>query len=611
MSEQPTATFDPSKHMSKISGADYLEVRWRLVWFRDVSPNGSIETELVRYDEREAVVKATVTARADDGRVLGSGTSYGSEKPGDFRDYLEKAECVPLTVPILTDRGWKFYHQIEPGASVLGFDTETQQVTWTTVQDVSVYDATPVAQIGNSRFSAVCTPNHKWIVDGGLTPWDQRRGGGAERITLAAPLDLRGGYPGEAARVGWLMTDGQIAYRAGLPSSAEVRQSKSVNFDAINTLFGEASRTDEAPDRRWDSGRVSTVLPQRVWAVAADVVRRTLGRYGIATASDLPTAVLRMTRDEAAAFLDAAMAADGYGGDTFAKTNRSVVEAVQLAAFLTGRSSGPIRERSGNDMTTKPCLTVGIHKAGHKYTSEFRTTPLPPQRVWCPTTGTGTWVANFNGFIGITGNTKAIGRALATMGFGTQFTPDFDFGSDQGRVVDSPARRPSAGSQGQRPPSGNGQHPGGDRPATDPQRTFIGTLLRKSGMDMDSATKWCVDHGFTSETMTQAQASSLIDYLKPLAGYDEQTADDSDRSQAVTQQQSRAAVNDDGNAPTARQLSYLHSVAREAGLNDQQLAELITARVGRTIDSLDRRTVSQVIQHISELRGNTTNLAGS
>ncbi|HUG15488.1 MAG TPA: hypothetical protein VMM78_10790 [Thermomicrobiales bacterium] len=34
--------------------------------------------------------------------------------------------------------------------------------------------------------------------------------------------------------------------------------------------------------------------------------------------------------------------------------------------------------------------------------------------------------------------TKALGRALAALGFGTQFCPDYDFGADRQRLVDSP-----------------------------------------------------------------------------------------------------------------------------------------------------------------------------
>jgi hypothetical protein len=37
--------------------------------------------------------------------------------------------------------------------------------------------------------------------------------------------------------------------------------------------------------------------------------------------------------------------------------------------------------------------------------------------------------------------TKALGRALAALGYGTQFCQDHDFGAEQQRVVDSPVAR--------------------------------------------------------------------------------------------------------------------------------------------------------------------------
>ena len=89
--------FNPASHLRKIGGnADYLEVKWRLVWFRERWPQGSIETDLVHHDERGAIFKATVTMRTDEGKPLGSATGYGSETPGDFRDYLEKAETKAI-----------------------------------------------------------------------------------------------------------------------------------------------------------------------------------------------------------------------------------------------------------------------------------------------------------------------------------------------------------------------------------------------------------------------------------------------------------------------------------------------------------------------------------
>jgi hypothetical protein len=54
-------TFDPNKHISQIQGKDYLEVKWRLVWFRQEHPEGSIVTELVSETDRGVTFKATAT----------------------------------------------------------------------------------------------------------------------------------------------------------------------------------------------------------------------------------------------------------------------------------------------------------------------------------------------------------------------------------------------------------------------------------------------------------------------------------------------------------------------------------------------------------------------
>lgn len=79
--------FDPNDHIMKLQGKDYLTVQWRLVWFRDMTKNGTIATELISRTDTEAVFKATVT---DDNGA--SATAYGSETQKDFRDYTEKAE---------------------------------------------------------------------------------------------------------------------------------------------------------------------------------------------------------------------------------------------------------------------------------------------------------------------------------------------------------------------------------------------------------------------------------------------------------------------------------------------------------------------------------------
>lgn len=86
-----TAAFDPSKHLSKVGGADYLEVKWRLVWLRETHPTAAIDTDLVSHADDVAVFRATVAVPGG-----GSATGWGSESVGDFRDYIEKAETKAI-----------------------------------------------------------------------------------------------------------------------------------------------------------------------------------------------------------------------------------------------------------------------------------------------------------------------------------------------------------------------------------------------------------------------------------------------------------------------------------------------------------------------------------
>ncbi|MGH2534020.1 MAG: hypothetical protein ACRDJW_17195 [Thermomicrobiales bacterium] len=86
-----SAAFDPSRYLTKVGNSDYLEVKWRLVWLRELHPDAAIETELFSHDGQFAIFRAKVTV--PDG---GSATGWGSEGMDDFRDYIEKAETKAI-----------------------------------------------------------------------------------------------------------------------------------------------------------------------------------------------------------------------------------------------------------------------------------------------------------------------------------------------------------------------------------------------------------------------------------------------------------------------------------------------------------------------------------
>ena len=115
--DQRTRPFNPNEHIIQVKSRDgfrdYLPVQWRLVWFREQCPEGTIETELIHLDldheteeeidvwneERQQNEKAVKRANGfvifratvKDGRG-GVGTGTKSEKAASFPDYIEKAE---------------------------------------------------------------------------------------------------------------------------------------------------------------------------------------------------------------------------------------------------------------------------------------------------------------------------------------------------------------------------------------------------------------------------------------------------------------------------------------------------------------------------------------
>lgn len=105
--------FNPNEHLMKLKDKDYLEVKWRMVWFREQWPQGTIDTEEMCVDlDREVTAekyvwnaekrrneKVLVTAKGyarfkaivTDSKG-GRATGTKSESAVDFPDFIEKAE---------------------------------------------------------------------------------------------------------------------------------------------------------------------------------------------------------------------------------------------------------------------------------------------------------------------------------------------------------------------------------------------------------------------------------------------------------------------------------------------------------------------------------------
>lgn len=82
--------FNPNDHLMNLKGKAYLEVKWRLVWFRQEHPDWSIRTQIVdlNIEQKYAVFKAIISN--ENGVIVAEGTKM--EDARGFADFMEKAE---------------------------------------------------------------------------------------------------------------------------------------------------------------------------------------------------------------------------------------------------------------------------------------------------------------------------------------------------------------------------------------------------------------------------------------------------------------------------------------------------------------------------------------
>lgn len=88
-------SFNPKEHIILLKNKEYLETKWRLVWFRDEHPQGQVLTEIVSV-EPILIMKAYI--QDSEGRVLATGHGTAQAKQGAIwagRE-IEKAETAAI-----------------------------------------------------------------------------------------------------------------------------------------------------------------------------------------------------------------------------------------------------------------------------------------------------------------------------------------------------------------------------------------------------------------------------------------------------------------------------------------------------------------------------------
>ena len=113
---QENKKFNPSEHLMQLKGKDYLQVMWRLVWFREEHPTWGIETRAINVDEKGALFCSRIYD--ENGNLVSSG--HGSETPNDFGDYIEKAETKSVGRALaMLGYGTQFAPELDEGERIV------------------------------------------------------------------------------------------------------------------------------------------------------------------------------------------------------------------------------------------------------------------------------------------------------------------------------------------------------------------------------------------------------------------------------------------------------------------------------------------------------------
>lgn len=108
--------FNPNEHLMDLKGKKYLQVMWRLVWFREDKPNWCIDTHMESLTDTHAVF----TAKIYDECGVMKASGYGSESVKDFRDFIEKAETKAIGRALaMLGYGTQFAPELDEGERIV------------------------------------------------------------------------------------------------------------------------------------------------------------------------------------------------------------------------------------------------------------------------------------------------------------------------------------------------------------------------------------------------------------------------------------------------------------------------------------------------------------
>jgi DNA modification methylase len=338
--------------------------------------------------------------------------------------------CLDADTEILTRRGWLRHTALEVGDQVAGYNLDTGLAEWTGCHAVHRYDYDgPMVSVEKRDLSMRLTPNHRCLASRMTGPIHAR---GPLEVVMAEDLTPRHFIPrsvefapepatkaiGEnmAALCGWVAAEGWYASDlVYLSQSQTANPEKVAAIDALLERF-EWRLSDRGYRRSFRSSlgfierhEGTRVYRGRPWTDVTWRLPLWLGHevQRLMPAKFLTCELANLPAEEARALLDAFVDGDGHRRPDerlgIFQKERGNLDWLQMIAVRLGYKT---TLRRGSDKWVL-YLTPGGRSVTLRGTNGVNK-PVPREHyrgvVWCPTTGTGTFVARRNGSVFVTGN---------------------------------------------------------------------------------------------------------------------------------------------------------------------------------------------------------------
>lgn len=321
-------------------------------------------------------------------------------------------ECVPVDTEILTKGGWKKHNEIKKGELVLGYDYLTQTTKWCKLKGKVLYKNAEIIKFGHSKFQVETTPEHRWFVqrricnakgthlqDRILTTAELSKN---DRVIVAAPNQQQGKKyltSGEAAMLGWLLTDGTFAPEKYKFLIFQSKKKNPIYCDRINY----AVRGYVTSQKHNSNGVIE-------WRLSSPKVKKLLQKCNIQKISDFMSFIPFLSFERRGDMLKAMQMAEGNKSqNTWAVKDKNRFDIYCLLNTLQGNRLGKYVYRR-NTGATKKCNLHQTCPLQNSWVdlSEAKFKKGIIQDVWCPITELHSWVARQNEQIFITGNSGEI-----------------------------------------------------------------------------------------------------------------------------------------------------------------------------------------------------------